>query len=395
MAGQTYTRKTHIVRVFSDIPPSEFTPTIPYVDIEVLDAISFKRQNGETMVLNMPKSGVKANIIDNTGDGNGKTTSGATRLSHMTKIQGTIPGAGGSGGSGIFNFDYEVADTIAFTEENGKVWVLDMPSNNSSPFVSTDGSGAQGATRNTHLEQIYQGGVTAQSQQGNSCNPVGSIVIERVDYLGFKTANGETMIVKCPSADDGVSGPRAPTFMEPPDYDPTNPNSVPPSLADSGDANIYFKFFGQFFPATPPQSQTTNTVLLTFFGFEFPLPLTPGETFVPGGNYENDGLGFMSFQLSYIGTPAAAAAYAQGFVGGHVGITEQGTPITYQDGEPIDVYLSGVLVNSVTETFPGSPAFTQPYSIATKGFSDTTSPSGNDPNNIKMGPLWWIRKFGP
>lgn len=392
MAGQTYTRKTHVVRVFSDIPLSPNAPVAPYVDIEVLDAISFKRQNGETMVLNMPKLGVKANIIDNTGDGNGKTTSGATRLSHMTKIQGTISGGGGSGGSGQFNFDYETADAIAFTEANGKVWVLDMPSNNSSPFVSTDGSGAQGATRNTHLEQIFQGG---QMAGGNSCNPTGSIVIERVDYLGFRSDNGDTMIVKCPSADDGISGPRAPTFMQPPDYDPTNAASVPPSLADSGDANIYFKFFGQFFPATPPVSQTINTVLLTFFGLEFEQPLTAGEFFVPGGNYENDRLGFMSFTLSYIGTPGAAAAYAQGFVGSKVGITEQGTPTIFADGEPIDTYLTGVLINSVTTTSPGTPAFEQPFSIATKGFSDNSPPSGNDPNNIKMGPLWWIRKFGP
>src|SRR5674476_417434 len=123
-------RRTHVVRVHA--PPA--TPR-PYVDIEVLDAISFKTTNGETMVINMPTSGVVPNIKDDTGAGNAVDNgASATRLSHMKRIEG---GAGGSAGG--FKFDIECIDVIACKGTNGEVWILNMPETDSTAYCTTDG----------------------------------------------------------------------------------------------------------------------------------------------------------------------------------------------------------------------------------------------------------------
>src|ERR1035437_7969660 len=119
------TRRTHIVRIG--------TSTEKYIDMEVLDAVSFRTEMGKEMVLNFPRAGIKPYIVDDTGDGNQKFTANATRRSHMKRIT--------SSSDASQFFDIEVLDALAFRDENGKEWILNLPAEKSSPYNSTDGTG--------------------------------------------------------------------------------------------------------------------------------------------------------------------------------------------------------------------------------------------------------------
>lgn len=76
-----YTRRTHIVR----IPQDKKHPEDVYVDVEVLDALAFKGPMGEELVLNFKQSGVSVWIDDDTGGGNEKHEGTPTRRSHMER----------------------------------------------------------------------------------------------------------------------------------------------------------------------------------------------------------------------------------------------------------------------------------------------------------------------
>lgn len=367
-------RRTHIVRVHAPpiSPPDGSTP--PYVDIEVLDAISFKTTNGGIMVLNMPTKGITPYIKDNTGGGNGKSPALPTRASHMTRIEGTIPGS--APGTGDFKFDVECIDAIGCKGPDGKVWILNMPETDSTAYCTTDGTGDASSTRQTHLEVLYADGGIAGSGS--------SITIERVDYLGFKSRNGETMIIANPSSDDGSGSGRANTYMTPPDYDPTNPSSVPPNIEDNGDPNLYFKFVPQKIPS---QSITIVTAIITLmFHGHFSdylrapatsLPTATGYSFIPDPGQSGSGWGQVAYPLFYGGTDAVG--YANSLIG---------QPF-FQTGPLIQSVIVTVLTST---TSPPTPPILTSYQIATQ--NDNSPPTAGNPNNIKMGALWWIRKWG-
>lgn len=228
MAGQ-FSRRTHIVRISMDDPPtpSGEQPT-SYIDVEVLDAISFRDDRDKEMVLNLKASEASPWITDNTGGGNGKQPGDPTRRSHMKLITGDDP---------TQQLYVEVVDAIAFRGENGDEWILDMGKTSDSPVVfdTTDGSGDTTATRRVHNEKI-SGDLTDP-------NPTSYLTVQRNDNIAFREIMGREMIIKCASNDDPLSSsPRASTFMTPQGYNPQDTSAsavVPPSLAASGDQSVY------------------------------------------------------------------------------------------------------------------------------------------------------------
>lgn len=207
-----FTRRTHIVR----ITPKD-NPNI-YVDFEVLDAIAFRRKNGEEMVLSVEPSKVVPFIVDDTGGNQAKTPSAkqATRRSHMKRVA--------SSSDGTQFLDVEVLDACAFRDKRGEQWVLNHPSDKSKTYNSTTGTGdKKTATRRVHHEKVY-------SDPSDTSSPY--MLVERVDMMSFRNVRGEELIVEMPSSDDGTGSGRANTFMIPPDYDPANSSVVPPNNSD-------------------------------------------------------------------------------------------------------------------------------------------------------------------
>lgn len=222
-----FTRRTHIVRI-SDAKPGD-PPSDAYIDVEVLDAISFAGEGGKEMVLNMPQENVKACIKDSTGGEHGKEPGQPTRLSHMKRIV--------SEADPSQMLDIEVIDILSFRDTRGTEWILDMNSTNGQPsvFNSTEGTGSSKSTRRTHNEKVR---IDPKDTKSDS----GFMTIERCDSIAFRTVRGEEMIVDCPSSDDPESGKqRASTFITSPrDYDPNNPDGpVPPKNEDE---NVYVAF---------------------------------------------------------------------------------------------------------------------------------------------------------
>jgi hypothetical protein len=158
-----FTRRTHVVRVtcpFGPGGPNGGNGSLPnaFVEIEVLDAISFKTTNGKDMILSLDSKDASAYIVDNTGDGNEKKPKSATRRSHMKRMgsqfNSTDPTAFNGENASAQAYDIEALDAIAFRGENGKVWILDMPQEDSRSFCVSDQTGDPRATRRTHLEEI-------------------------------------------------------------------------------------------------------------------------------------------------------------------------------------------------------------------------------------------------
>lgn len=207
------TRRTHIVRIGKS--------TDCYIDMEVLDAVSFRTTQGKEMVLNFPAADAKPYIIDDTGDNNAKSTRNATRRSHMKRITSPVDASQ--------FLDIEVLDAIAFRDDMGKEWVMNLPADKSSPYNSTDGTGTS-PTRRVHTEKIY-------SDPNDKTSDF--MAVERCDTMSFRTVRGEEMIIKMPSSDDGSGDGRADTHMTPEDYDPNSPASVPP---DNTDPSVYAFF---------------------------------------------------------------------------------------------------------------------------------------------------------
>ena len=209
-----FTRRTHIVRV-----TPKGNPNI-YVDFEVLDAIAFRRKNGEEMVLSVDASKVVPYIKDATGDNNAKSPSAkqATRRSHMKRIT--------SSSDSTQFLDIEVLDAIAFRDQRGEQWILNNPGDDGSLSVynTTTGQGSKNtATRRVHLEKVYS---------DPTDNTSSYMLVERVDMMSFRNVRGEELIVEMPSSDDGTAPGRAETFMTPANYDPANSSIVPPNNSD-------------------------------------------------------------------------------------------------------------------------------------------------------------------
>lgn len=207
-------RRTHIVR----IPADKNAPDDNYVDVEVLDAIAFKGPKGEDMVLNFKKENIVPYIVDNTGGGNGKENSKATRRSHMERIKG-------DGGATL---DVEVLDIVSFRTTNGDEYIMNLPSAKASAFSTNGTSDGGNNTRRTHNEKIYKDGKK---------DPVNFMTVTRTDAVAFRTIMGKELIIKMPSSDDG--GTRADTYTTPQGYDPTKDEPKPPI---NKDPNVYVSF---------------------------------------------------------------------------------------------------------------------------------------------------------
>lgn len=198
-----------------------------YIDIEVLDAIAFRIEGGKEVILNMDQAKAVPYIIDNTGGNHGKTPGDATQRTHMARVT--------SGTDASQMIDVEVMDCVAFRDQRGEEWILDMQSA-ASPFNVSDGTGGGSTTtRRTHNEKVYEGDPKTQSGD--------FLTIERCDNVAFRRVRGEETVICCPSSDDpnsSTSFGRASTFMTPQGYDPSDDTSpAPPLLAASGDQHVY------------------------------------------------------------------------------------------------------------------------------------------------------------
>lgn len=211
------TRRTHIVRCKDDSGGSD------YFDLEVLDAVAFKTENGKEMVLNCPTDKAVPYIVDDTGGDHAKTPGDATRRSHMKRIKNPDDPKQ--------EFDAEILDCIAFRGENGEEWILNLPADKADPYNVTAGSGTSKSTRRTHEEKVYP----------NRKDKTGAdfLTVERCDMMAFRTINGKEMIIEMESHDDG--GKRADThIVSPAGYDPDDENGPEPPA--NSDEHNYIKF---------------------------------------------------------------------------------------------------------------------------------------------------------
>jgi hypothetical protein len=216
MAGAT--RRTHIVRV-SDAKGEELSKESNYFDIEVLDAIAFRTDNGKEMVLDLNTEKAVPYIVDETGGDHGKSPGNATRRSHMKRIV-----------SGDAKIDVEVLDAVSFRDKNGEEWILNLPGESATPYNVDEPSGGN-STRRTHNEKIY----TSKDDKGSY------ITVERSDMMAFRTINGKEMIIKMESHDDGKGKGRAETHVVSPEgYDPDNDDGPEPPKNE--DPHNYIKF---------------------------------------------------------------------------------------------------------------------------------------------------------
>jgi hypothetical protein len=218
-----FTRRTHVVRIYDNDTGDKGGD---FVDVEVLDAIAFRKENGQEVILNMVPANSSPHIVDETGGGHGKQPGKPTQLTHMQRVVGK---------KSSNKLDIEVVDAMAFRDQNGEEWILNAKDVSADPsvFDTTTGSGAGKATRRTHKEKISVGFVKNASEY---------LTVERCDAISFRTTNGKEVIFSCPSSDDpNGSDPRAGTFISSPTgYDPTNPTG--PEPPKNTDAHNYVSF---------------------------------------------------------------------------------------------------------------------------------------------------------
>lgn len=212
------TRKTHIVRC----PADPDNPDALYVDVEVLDALAFIGPNGQEMILRFKQDNIDPVIVDDVGSGNAKDPgANGTRRSHMEQVDNDK--------TKIF---VEVLDNIAFSDQNGQEWILNMPSKSADERNTTEGTGSDTSTRKTHNEKI---------SQDFSKNPTTYLTVTRTDEVAFRTVMGEELIVRLPSCDDpNSSDKRADTITTPQDYDPKDESGPKPPI--NKDKNVYIAF---------------------------------------------------------------------------------------------------------------------------------------------------------
>lgn len=215
------TRRTHIVRISPDTPPSE-----TYIDIEVLDAISFRGENGKEMVLEVPAKDCEPFIVDETGGNHGREPAEPTRRSRMERISGNSN-----------KLDIETLEAIGFVDQNGEEWILSLPKSGADPSNTTEGTGGPTSTRRTHNEKVY----VPYGKKGPDF-----ITVERTDEMAFRTTNGQEVIIDCRSNDDPFSSDRRAdtTVWSPQGYDPANNDGPKPPI--NSDPHNYVKFVRGF-----------------------------------------------------------------------------------------------------------------------------------------------------
>lgn len=220
-----FTRRTHIVRIKDKNSDN-------YIDVEVLDAISFRVENGKEVILNMAASRSQPLIIDNVGGGHGKSPAKPSMRTRVKRIK-----------NGKQMLDIEVVEAAAFRDQRGEEWVLDMVKPGSS-FNVSDGAGNPKSTRRVHTEIVSAPFGKKKSEAGTDY-----ITVIRADNIAFRKKRNEEVIISCPSSDDknaaNVTFSRASTFIHSPDnnYDPSDDNSSEPQkLEDSGDPHFYAAF---------------------------------------------------------------------------------------------------------------------------------------------------------
>jgi hypothetical protein len=259
------TRRSHIVRIGTD--------TNRFVDIEVLDAIATRTTEGKQVVLVFPGADAIPYIVDDTGDGNGKSVVGATRRSHMKRIS--------SSSDSTQFFDIEVLDAISFKIE-GKEWIMNFPDDGGlSVYNTTTNSGSPtGSTRIVHDEKIYSDPTDKTSD---------FMLVERCDTMTLRTINGEQWIITMPSSDDGSGTGRADTDTKPAGY--VAGTTVPPQ---NSDPSVY-----AFFPSASKGAITGKNGKITMGPLWWPRATSkksgPWYTYTPiqqpyeWSLYENEG----------------------------------------------------------------------------------------------------------
>jgi hypothetical protein len=398
----TTTRKTHIVRIYNNLDPTKTGDQRAFVDVEVLDAISFKTTGGKEMILNVPAQGVVPYIVDDTGDGNGKTPSDGTRRSHMERI--TNPS------DPTQFFDVEVLDIIAFDDENGGTWVLSMPSAEADTFNASDDTGDSQSTRRVHSETVTDLSVNGGNSSGNS------LTVERADMIAFRGPNNEEMIIECPSSDDGSGAGRAETETTPSGYTTAPGGPVPP---ENTDPSIYVAFVkGKDNDPIPATSVTVNGYYVwwgdvpipTLANYTLPDPSTNDGAAI-GGSLQyvgdaaavyGDSVFIFSSDAAVLGEPLPPAFFRGDYTGGFRTLADAQT---YADVVPAMLNPGGfytpgffreIVDPSGVHNFNFSPtlrAITITTTIDIPAFTPPPTVGGPMTGDAKIaqGPLWWIR----
>lgn len=228
-----FTRRTHIVRVPMDDPPvDEGEAPNEYIDMEVLDAIAFRIEGNQEVILSMDTAKAVPYIVDDTGGGHGKKSGSATRRTHMERVKG----------KDNHMIDIEAIDCWSARDQRGEEWVLDMQSSND-PFDISDGSGSSKSTRRAHDEVVSMPFGTKKKDAGTDY-----LTVQRNDNIAFRKVRNQEVIISIPSCDDpnspNVQFGRASTFTTPANYDPSDDSSdavTPPLIDKTDDLHNYVK----------------------------------------------------------------------------------------------------------------------------------------------------------
>ena len=258
----TTTRRTHVVRIPVAGDAGYIASGGAWIDVEVLDAIGLETPDGDEELFevmqvsdadettennNTAGSGGQqrvydcsaANavplIVDNTGDGNGKSPTNPTRSSHMKRLASdpTNPDSGQY-------LDAEILDGFVLKGPNGSELLLYMPDKAAVPAVvdptGNDLTVAAGVntTRSLHVEKVIDKVTTIVNGSITSVadDPTKFILVEKTDAIAFKGPNGEEFLVYAPNNADTtdttdnndttryVADPWTHTSVPPPNTDP-------------------------------------------------------------------------------------------------------------------------------------------------------------------------------
>ena len=278
------TRRTHVVRIPVAGDAGYIASGGAWIDVEVLDAIGLETSDGDEELFevmqvsdadettennNTAGSGgqqrvydcTAANavplIVDNTGDGNGKSPTNPTRSSHMKRLASdpTNPDSGQY-------LDAEILDGFVLKGPNGSELLLYMPDKAAVPAVvdptGNDLTVAAGAntTRSLHVEKVIDKVTTIVNGSITSVadDPTKFILVEKTDAIAFKGPNGEEFLVYAPNNADTDTTDNNDTTQYV--VDPWTHTSVPPPNTDP---NHYIAFptntGGPFLGKKSPVSQ--------------------------------------------------------------------------------------------------------------------------------------------
>ena len=181
----TFTRATHTVRVWSNNRRY-------WADVEILDALALSLPNGFDIVYKIAKGDVVSpNIVDNTGDGNGKPgSSTSTRASHMVRVTSTHI-------NGMF-FDVEVCDAFTVTGPLNADFCIRCPTPGSSVPAITDDTNSgiavaadEHSTRGQHVVKLLQqvgSGTAGQPNMQVQTSFVLALLTDAMSYSGPNTS---------------------------------------------------------------------------------------------------------------------------------------------------------------------------------------------------------------